>query len=130
MAERVKASHWNFGITVDLGHLPLLGECSQEALTVLKDHVIHVHIGNAYTGDKSSPAYGDQHPRFGMEGSPNDVPQLVEFLQTLFAVGFFEKQLPTPKPIVSFEVKPMPGEPAELVIANSKRVLREAWYRL
>jgi hypothetical protein len=25
--------------------------------------------------DKSHPAYGDQHPRFGVPGGENDVPQ-------------------------------------------------------
>jgi len=130
MAERVKESYTNFGLTIDLSHLPLLGESSQEALTTGQDHVIHIHVGNAYTADESSPAYGDQHPRFGLAGSPNDVPQLVEFLRTLFAIGYFEKDLPTPRPIVTFEVKPLPGETPELVIANCKRVMKEAWAQL
>lgn len=130
VAQRVKESYGNFGLTMDLSHLPLLGESSLQALTTVQDHVIHTHVGNAYTADRGSPAYGDQHPRFGLAGSPNDVPQLVEFLRALFAIGYFEKDLPTPKPVVSFEVKPLPGEPAELVIANSKRVLKEAWARL
>jgi sugar phosphate isomerase/epimerase len=130
MARRVKESHDNFGLTIDLSHLPLLGESPLEALTTVQDHVIHIHVGNAYTADTSSPAYGDQHPRFGLPGSPNDVPQLVEFLEALFSIGYFEKDLPTLKPIVSFEVKPLPGESPELVIANCKRVMKEAWARL
>jgi len=130
VARRVKESYGNFGLTMDLSHLPLLGESSLQALTTVQDHVIHTHVGNAYTADRGSPAYGDQHPRFGLAGSPNDVPQLVEFLRALFTIGYFEKELPTSKPVVSFEVKPLPGEPAELVIANSKRVLKEAWARL
>jgi sugar phosphate isomerase/epimerase len=130
MAERVKDSHENFGITVDLSHLPLLEESPVESLTALQDHLIHVHVGNAYTGDRDSPAYGDQHPRFGLAGSPNDVPQLAEFLQALFAIGYFDKDLPTPRPVLTFEVKPLPGEPPELVIANCKRAMKEAWARL
>jgi len=127
LAERVKESHHNFGLTIDLSHLPLLEESPLETLTTVQDHVIHIHMGNAYTADRDSPAYGDQHPRFGLAGSPNDVPQVVEFLKALFDIGYFEKDLPTPKPVVSFEVKPLPGEPPELVIANCKRVLKEAW---
>ena len=130
MAQRVKQSHDNFGITVDLSHLPLLEESSLEALTPLQDYLIHTHVGNAFTADRDSPAYGDQHPRFGLAGSPNDAPELVEFLRALFAVGYFEKDLPTPKPVVTFEVKPLPGEPPELVIANCKRVMKEAWARM
>lgn len=130
LARRVKESHDNFGLTIDLSHLPLLQESPLETLTTVQDHVIHIHIGNAYTANRDSPAYGDQHPRFGLPDSPNDVPQLVEFLRALFHIGYFEKDLPTSKPVVSFEVKPLPGEPPQLVIANSKRVLKEAWARL
>lgn len=130
VAARVKEKYHNFGLTIDLSHLPLLGESPLEALGAAKDHVIHIHIGNCYIEDETHPAYGDQHPRFGLARSPNDVEQLVEFLRALFAIGYFEKELPTPRPVVSFEVKPLPGEPAELVIANSKRVLKEAWARL
>jgi sugar phosphate isomerase/epimerase len=130
MAERVKAAHENFGITIDLSHLPLLEESPIESLTVLQEHLIHVHVGNAYTADTDSPAYGDQHPRFGLAGSPNDVPQLVEFFRALFAIGYFEKDLPTAKPVVTFEVKPLPGEAPELVIANCKRVMKETWSHL
>jgi hypothetical protein len=32
--------------------------------------------------------------------------------------------------IVSFEVKPLTGESSEVVIANTKRVLREAWAKV
>jgi sugar phosphate isomerase/epimerase len=130
MAGRVKTAHSNFGITVDLSHLPLLGESPIESLTPLQPHLIHVHVGNAYTADTESPAYGDQHPRFGLAGSSNDVSQLVEFFQALFAIGYFDKDLPTVRPVVTFEVKPLPGEASELVIASCKRVMKEAWARL
>jgi sugar phosphate isomerase/epimerase len=130
MAQRVKESHDNFGLTIDLSHLPLLEETPLATLTTVRDHVVHIHIGNAYLGDASSPAYGDQHPRFGLPGSPNDVPQLVAFLEALFEIGYFDKDLPTPKPVVSFEVKPLPDESPELVIANCKRVMKQAWLQL
>jgi sugar phosphate isomerase/epimerase len=130
MAERVKASHENFGITIDLSHLPLLEESPIESLVPLQEHLVHVHVGNAYTADRDSPAYGDQHPRFGLAGSPNDVPELVEFFRALLAIGYFEKDLPTTKPVVTFEVKPLPGEMPELVIANCKRVMKAAWNQL
>ena len=32
--------------------------------------------------------------------------------------------------VVAFEVKPMSGESSEVVIANAKRTLMEAWARL
>jgi hypothetical protein len=33
-------------------------------------------------------------------------------------------------PIVGFEIKPMPGEDPDIVIAGTKRVWKEAWARL
>jgi len=33
-------------------------------------------------------------------------------------------------PFLSFEVKPLPGESSEVIIANAKRTLREAWARV
>jgi sugar phosphate isomerase/epimerase len=114
----------NFGLMVDLSHAPLLGESARDALVPAKDFLVHVHIGNCYTADPSSPAYGDQHPRFGYPGSPNGVPQLAEWLRTLFEIGYLGEGK---QPVVSFEVKPLPGESSEIVLANAKRAMNEAW---
>jgi sugar phosphate isomerase/epimerase len=120
----------NFGLTLDLSHLPLLGESSEAALTQAKDYIIHAHAGNCVMRDQSHPAYGDQHPRFGAPGGENDVEELANYLRVLFKIGYFEKLLPTRRPVLTFEVKPMPGESAETIIANTKRVFAEAWARL
>jgi hypothetical protein len=77
--------------------------------------------------DKEHPGYGDQHPRFGIAGGENDTEELVVFLRTLLKIGFLNDKNP---PIVSFEVKPLAGETSEVVIANAKRVLKEAWARV
>ena len=130
VAEKVREDYFNFGLTVDLSHLPLLRETSRQALEAAKDHIIHAHIGNCIMADKEQVGYGDQHPRFGVVGGENDVAELVEYLEALFAIGFFARDLPTDKAVVSFEVKPLPEETPELVIASSKRVWREAWARL
>lgn len=130
VAEMVKAAHPNFGLTVELSHLPLLGETPKEAPRAAKEHIVHAHIGNCLMRDTAHPAYGDQHPRFGIAGGENDVAELTEFLAALFDIGFFEKELPTGKAVVSFEVKPLAGESPALVVASSKRVWREAWARL
>jgi len=50
-----------------------------------------------------------------------------DFLKVLFDIGYLGEGEPK---IVSFEVKPLPGESSELVIANAKRTLNEAWARL
>ncbi len=130
VASRVRAQHSNFGLTVDMGHLPLIGESYQEALQTTKDYLIHAHLGNCIKDDSSHPFYGDSHPAFGMSGGVADVAELTQFLAALQEIGFFEKRLPTSVPWLTFEVKPQPGQSPELLIANCKRTFEEAWARL
>lgn len=125
---RVKQSVANVGLTVDLSHLPLLGETADEMLETAAPHLIHVHIGNAYIDQTDDPAYGDQHPRFGYPGSLNGVTAVTRFLRVLKRIGYFEAKAPTRKPVISFEIKPVPGESSEAIIAGAKRVFKEAWY--
>jgi len=127
VADEVRKEFDNFGLMVDLSHLPLLDETPAQAIMPIKDYLVHAHIGNCVLRDKKHPAYGDQHPRFGIEGGENDVKELVTFLKVLMDIGFLNYQNP---PIVSFEVKPLADESSEVVIANAKRVLREAWARV
>lgn len=130
VADAVKREYSNFGLTIDLSHLPLLGEAPHDMVIAAIDHLIHVHIGNCLMSEREHPAYGDMHPRFGIPGGENDIPEVARFLEALIYGGYFKKNVPTARPVVSFEVKPLPQEKPELVIANAKRVLREAWARL
>lgn len=127
VAEEVRKEFDNFGLMVDLSHLPLLNETPTQAIMPVKDYLVHAHIGNCILRDEKHPAYGDQHPRFGIKGGENDVKELTVFLKVLLDIGFLNRQNP---PIVSFEVKPLADESSEVVIANAKRVLREAWARV
>ncbi|HAO80649.1 MAG TPA: xylose isomerase, partial [Verrucomicrobia subdivision 3 bacterium] len=68
IAVRVKRSCKNFGLMVDLSHIPLLGESPAQALLPVREHIAHIHIGNAYFKDRKDLAWGDQHPRFGYPG--------------------------------------------------------------
>jgi len=48
----------------------------------------------------------------------------------LFETGWLNKESiksSNDKPVISFEVKPMPGERSSIVLANSIRVFKEAW---
>lgn len=123
----VRRKYDNFGLLMDLSHLPLTRESAFEALDAVKDYLMHVHIGNAVCKDSAQPAFGDLHPRFGFPGGENDVDELVEFLKALFEIGYFENGK---RPVVSFEVKPWGNEDPDLVIANAKRTLNEAWAKL
>lgn len=126
IAERVKATHPSFGLMVDLSHIPLLSESPAEALQPVKDHLVHIHIGNAYMDDQGDPAYGDMHPRFGYPGSANDVPEIVTFLDELFKIGYLKRD-GSSRAAISFELKPVGTESPRTMIANGQRKLVEAW---
>jgi sugar phosphate isomerase/epimerase len=131
LADRVKEQVPNFGLTQDLSHMPLLNESAQEFLAPTVDHLIHVHVGNALIDeDESHEAHGDKHPGFGYPGSENNVDDLARFLETLIYVGYFDKELPTDKPIVTFEVSPVGDEDSDLLIAGTKRTFQQAWSML
>jgi sugar phosphate isomerase/epimerase len=127
LSKTVRRDHPTFGLMLDLSHLPLQFETSEAALTVAKDHLVHAHIGNCVVSDRSHPLYGDLHPRFGVEGGENDVPELVEYLRVLREIGYVGDGKQN---VVAFEVKPAAGDTSSIVIANAKRTLIEAWARL
>ncbi len=126
-ARDMKSRVDNFGLLVDLSHLPLIGETAEQSILPIKDYIVHAHIGNCVVKDPSLPAYGDSHPRFGFPNGENDVDELVDFLKVLLKIGFLNEKNP---PIVSFEVKPFDDEDSDIVIANAKRVLNIAWSRV
>lgn len=117
----------NFGLMVDLSHMPLLRESVKESILPIKQYIIHAHMGNTVVKSPSCAAYGDTHPRFGFPQSENDTDQLVEYLRVLLEIGFLNTTNP---PIVSFEVKPWGDEDSDIVIANAKRTLNAAWAKL
>lgn len=133
VAKEVRKKFSNFGLILDLSHLPLQYEQIKVALNNCAEYMTHLHIGNCVLKDKNHQAYGDQHPRFGVNGGENDVEQVREFFATLFELGWLKEDnnLKTEnKPIVSFEVKPMAGENSDIVLANSIRVFKAAWNSL
>lgn len=124
----IRADYPDFGLLYDLSHMPLLYETPDTSLSVLKDYLVHIHVGNAVLG-VGIPGYGDQHPRFGWPGGVNDTPQVTEFIRGLFKAGYLKEDSPT-RPWIGFEVKPQSAEePSSLVIAGAKRVWQEAWSR-
>jgi len=127
VSERVRKEAPNFGLCIDLSHLPLLGEDSMTCLATAGEHLIHIHAGNAIMHDEEHEGYGDMHPRFGHPDGENGVTELAEFFKALIYVGYFESDVPTRKPVVTFEVKPLGDESPEMVIANTKRTMQDAW---
>ena len=123
-AAEVRESCDNFGLMVDLSHLPMCYEESAYVLRLLRPCITHFHVGNTVISSPDASAYGDEHPRFGYPQSENDRPQLLAFLRTMKQEGFFCKETPY---TLSFEVKPRPEEDVFAVLANTKRVMNHAW---
>lgn len=122
-AADMRAAYPNFGLLVDLSHIPITYETPRVVIQTLRPYITHFHIGNAVV-KKGCEAYGDQHPRFGFEHSANDTAQLCEFFTVLKEEGFFRAAAPC---VMSIEVKPWEGENPDIVLANSKRVIKRAW---
>lgn len=125
VAKELRPDFPNFGLLADLSHFPLLRLSPQEGIATIKDYLTSAHIGNCVVADRRHPSYGDIQPRFGAVGGEIDTPQVTEYFRVLQANGFFnEPELP----VVSAEVRPvLAGEVSEIVLANTKRVIRQAW---
>jgi len=128
LAQKVDRS--NFGLTIDLSHLPLLGETPRLALETAAPYLIHAHIGNCVLNYPDSPLYGDFHPRFGHPLGCSDLPEVIDYLRVLDSVGFYQRareKLGT-TPILSMELRTIPGEedPAA-ILSNGKRTFTRAW---
>jgi sugar phosphate isomerase/epimerase len=126
---RMRRAYPDFGLMYDLSHQPLLEEPILPALQTVKDQLVHAHVGNCVMVP-GRPGYGDQHPRFGFPGGENGVAELTAFLCGLFEVGYLKRTPDASKPWVGIEVKPMPGETSDMVLANTKRAWIEAWARV
>jgi sugar phosphate isomerase/epimerase len=128
VAERVRERHESFGLVVDSSHTPLLFETPAQALEPVREFLVHAHIGNCVL-EEGHRAYGDTHPRLGYPGGVNGPAEVAEFLGALFDVGYLDAS-GARRASISFEVKPVGDERPELVVAASKRVLADAWWRL
>ena len=111
-----------FGLMADMSHILQLRETFAQSLTPIAPYLRHAHIANAVL-TPGMPAYGDQHPRFGIAGSEADAATLADYLRTLRDIGYLNPDNPPP---LSFEVKPWGDEDSDMVVAGSKRVLAQA----
>ena len=118
----------NFGVLADLSHFPLLRERPEDAIPLVKSFPLHFHLGNCVMRDRRHPAYGDLQPRFGIPDGEVDTPQVRDYFKLLLDLDLLK---PEKKPVVSVEVRPLLAEEySEAIIANAKRVIKEAWSSL
>jgi len=127
IAECMREEFPDFGLLLDLSHLPLLGESSDQAVVNVRDYLVQAHIGNCILRDPKHPLYGDNHPPFGDPDGEIGEEQLAVFLKALLDVGFLDRQK---RPILSFEVAPYGQWTPESLLAQSEDVLEAAWARI
>lgn len=117
----------NFGIELDIAHLPLMGESFKDAIHNVRHHLKRVHLGNCVCADPKHPWYGDQHPPIGLDGGAIDVPQLAEVLELLLDIGYLSKDKPG---ALVLEIQPFPGKTVDETVEDNMSRLAEAWYRV
>jgi len=124
VVKEVRKEFPDFGLLLDLSHLPLLNETSDFAIKKAAPYLKHIHIGNCVTKYPNHPAYGDEHPVFGIPEGENGVKELSAFLKALKEIGYIGEGKQN---IVSFEVKPFGGQTSEEVIDICKKTLSLVW---
>ncbi|NLI91272.1 MAG: TIM barrel protein [Peptococcaceae bacterium] len=125
IAEALCPSYDRFALLTDLSHFPLLGEEIEYTLTTLQKYVKAFHLGNCVFKDKLSPMYGDLQPRFGVPGGEVGLEMVSKYFRTLADLKLIG---PDKLPVMSAEVRPLlAGETSEIILANTKRMIRQAW---
>ena len=98
-----KAGFDNFGLLLDMCHVPLMHETLESAIEKSRDVLEHIHLGNCVIKDKNNAFYGDKHPAWNYPGSEYSSDDGVRFIKMLREIGYTEKDNNT----VSFEMRPM-----------------------
>jgi len=114
----------NFGIELDLAHIPLMGETFEQAIRTCASHLARVHLGNCILRDTSHPRYGDTHPPIGYPGGEIDVSELTVILRCLLEIGYLNT---TERGDLLLEMTPWPGRTVEETVEDSFVRLEHAW---
>lgn len=126
VAKEIRRDFPTFGLLHDLSHIYLCHEDPAVHFPLIRKYLIGMHMGNSVS-DPNHPLFGDTHPLFGVPGSDNAIPQVREFVRTLFDIGYLR---PGRRPILGFETRTPSGTPPQTVIANMKRTWQQAWWTL
>lgn len=96
----------NFGMLLDMGHIPLMHTTIGQAVRTANDCLEHVHLGNCILKNPQHPLYGDRHPALNVEYGEYAETQVFEMTRALDASGYFKRERPAS---VSFEMRTMKG---------------------
>jgi len=125
LARQLRSRHPDFGLVLNLAHLPLLEETPASALETAKDCLSAVRIGNCVLKNPAHPAYGNQHPPLAIPDGEIGYEQLQQFLSDLFRIGFLsEGRVRLGQ--MSFDVAPLEGQHPAEVVSQTKEMLDSA----
>lgn len=127
LATRITEDYPNFGLELDVAHLPLMHEDASAAIAKSAPFLKRIHLGNCMLKDRKHPRWGDTHPPIGFPGGEIDTPQLVPILRTLLDCGFLNRRK---RGNLVLEMTPFPGRSVNETIADSWRRLEAAWKRV
>jgi len=127
LAERITATHDNFGFELDMAHLPLMREDFSSAIKRSAPYLKRIHLGNCVLKDQNHPRWGDTHPPIGFDGGEIDVPELVVILRGLLDCGFLDKNN---RGNLLVEMTPFPGKSVDFTVEDNFKRLEEAWRQL
>jgi sugar phosphate isomerase/epimerase len=114
----------NFGLELDMAHLPLMREPFVSAIQRTARWLKRVHLGNCVMRTPADPFYGDRHPPIGYPGGEIDVPQLQEILSALLDVGFLQT---ANRGDLVIEMNPFPGRSVDDSVADNLKRVATAW---
>lgn len=103
----------NFGLLIDMCHVPIMHETLESAVEKAEDTLIHIHLGNCMIKDKESVYYGDKHIPWDYPNGEYTSEDGIKFIKLLKDKGYFEKEN-----TVSFEMRPVEGLSGEESLAK------------
>ena len=112
----------NFGMLLDMAHIPLMRETMESAVCGAAETISHIHLGNNIVSNPRNPMYGDKHVPFGVPDSAYTECDAAAFLKLLQENGYLLKEPCT----VSFEVRPKEGVSAKDTWNDFFRIWRDS----
>ena len=100
-----KEGRENFGLLLDMCHIPIMHETMESAIEKCKNVLTHIHLGNAVIKNKNNPFYGDKHIPWSYPDSEYTEKEGVTFIKMLKEIGYLDWE----KATVSFEMRPYEG---------------------
>lgn len=112
----------NFGMLLDMGHIPIMHETLDSAINKAKDVLNHIHLGNAVIKCKDDPLYGDKHPSWNYPQGEYSDDDGIYFIKRLTEMGYTARENAT----ISFEMRPYDGMTPEESLERFAAIYRKA----